>query len=345
MLQLILPTAPVLAQTVYLTNASPGVPVELLVNAETRAMATADAGGIATLRADPPLVGETLEALIWVDVCGESRRVLIVDRSAVAPEAGACVRTQVEGVYRIGNTSSVVIDLGGQPPVVRLRQGPVPPAWLAGPDAAATVAMRIVPNGLILFGGGGTTTFRDFIAQACGNVGDCDGSERRGSATAGLTYWVQSWLGLHATYRRLWPIRAEGRGEGYVFNSELDGGLLSLGVQGGVPVGRFRIFGNASAQYHRATLSSEETIDDRVVTIGGIEQTVPGGTHTAQAKVGGFGAMFGVGLEMWLNQRFGIYGEYGRLWLHADDLDDAPIAVDDSVGHVTIGGRMRLLGF
>src|SRR5215213_9941907 len=87
------------AQTLIARRAPIGSTIELFVNATKAGSAQADAAGDAkipfTLPAAPAGKNEGIDARVYVDTCGDSRRVLVVARDAapVPPEAN-CVRQE-----------------------------------------------------------------------------------------------------------------------------------------------------------------------------------------------------------------------------------------------------------
>jgi hypothetical protein len=331
------------AQTVYVINAPPGSPVELVMNASVVASATVDAGGTVALIADRPAPPAAMEAFIWMDDCGDRRRVLIVDRNAVPPPAGACARTQLDGLYRIQPVSSLVIQMGGSTPTLRLRQGEVPESWLAGSVADALPPVRRVPEGLILFGGGGLGSFREFIVLTCGAVASCSGDQSPRLLTGGVSFWFHRFFAAEASYARPGLLTTEGSGDDFRFASDLEGGLVAVSGKGGVPLGSWRFFGSGGVNYHQATLSTTQTVDDRVITVGDGQQTLPGGTQAFQSRVGGWGWGFGGGAEFWLSRTFGIYGEGGRVRVKGED-DGSETRIDDTMNFVVVGVRVRIPG-
>src|SRR5688572_2650949 len=105
------------AQTVIVISAPPGSNVEFVLEGTVAASATVDQQGRATLAADRSKLGtRTFDATVWVDNCGDVRRVLIVDRAIQPPAPGTCGRVQVEGIFFIQRISSLVVDIGGTVP-------------------------------------------------------------------------------------------------------------------------------------------------------------------------------------------------------------------------------------
>src|SRR5574342_143535 len=89
------------AQTIMVRSAAPGARIEAVVDATPAGSATANAAGEATI-VIPPTVGKNdAEANVFVDVCADNlRRVLIVERGkAPAAPGEGCDRKDVQGLY------------------------------------------------------------------------------------------------------------------------------------------------------------------------------------------------------------------------------------------------------
>ena len=338
--------SPARAQTVIVTEAPPGATVELVVNGTEAASVMAGANGRAVLQSDAfQRDTPSIEALIWLDLCGDVRRVQIAAVTLPPPPAEACARTPIEGRYRVQRETSIVIDVGGSLPTLLIRQGPVPEAWLTAPAGGDfAVAGRRVPRGLVLSGGGGFGRFRDFVAPACGNVRPCvdDGSPLVGSAAA--TFWFLPYAGVEAGFIRPGSIHAEGRGADFDFESEQDGGLLTLMGTGGLPLGPVRLFGAFGANYHRATLTMTQTFGERTIMVDGSPVVLPAATQTLQSRTEGFGWIFKAGGEWWLTSYLGIYGEGGQLRMKGDSTRNDEVRVDDKLTFVLVGVRLRVPG-
>jgi hypothetical protein len=82
---------PASAQTVIVRKAPPGSTVEVLVNTAPAGSATVNESGDAVvplkMLGDPDK--PTTDAYFFVDVCGEARRVVIVERAGQTPPATA----------------------------------------------------------------------------------------------------------------------------------------------------------------------------------------------------------------------------------------------------------------
>ncbi len=335
------------AQTVIVRNAPPGSTIELVLNAATIGSATAAPGGDATLAVNLPAHGGKTEtdAYIYVDVCASLRRVLLVERGLQPPARGeACSRKEMAGLFLVRQVTTIVVDVAGPSPMVWLRQGPVPKEWLGqGPErSGAASARRPSPTGLVLFGGGSLMTFRDANVLACGNVANCAGKDSPLAYTAGAAYWFTRFLAAEASYMKPADVTADGSGNNYRFNSFLASRVLTVAGKVGVPIGRVRLYGQAGANYHRATTSATQTIDDSTVTTGDVTTTITGGTQTFELMTAGWGWLFGGGVEAWVKPSFAIYGEVGRARLKGDAVDSGEGGIDDRVTFILFGARVRI---
>ena len=89
-----------------------------------------------------------MDARVYVDTCGETRRVMIADRDAapIPPETD-CTRQEVTGIFLVRKVSSVVVNVGDPIATVLLVQGSY--------DLRPRGPRRQAPRGLVVFGGGG----------------------------------------------------------------------------------------------------------------------------------------------------------------------------------------------
>jgi hypothetical protein len=335
------------AQTVIVQNAPRGSTVEFVLNGSVAATATTGADGAATLVAGPGGLQDrqAIDAFVWIDECDDARRVLVTSRTVPALPSGACRRSQIEGLFVLQRITTLVVDVGASAPTMRLRQGPAPEEWLRAPSTAGPApGVSIAPAGLILFGGGGLGSTGGFSTQPCGNVTTCTGDDRTTLLTGGVSFWFSRYVGAEASYMRPERITTQGSGDGFRFESEMDGGLLAFVGKVGIPIGRVRLFGTLGADYHRATFTTSQTIDDKTVTIDGVSQIVPGGEQTFQWRTEGWAPVFGGGAEVWVTRVFGLYGEFGRLGLKGGDVGGGEARTDEIMTSVVIGGRFRIAG-
>ncbi len=328
------------AQTVIVRNVPAGSTIELVLNAATLGSATADPSGTATLPMDlSAAVNKTeTDVFIFVDTCGERRRVLLVERGAPAPpDDAACERREISGVFLIRRVTSLVVNMAGANPTVLLIQGRFS-LTPAGPGRF----WPSPPTGLVLFGGTGLTRFRDAAALACGDTTPCTSDRSRLPYAVGVTFWMNDFLGAEASYVRPSVEEVNASGETFRFDSFLDAQVLTVVGKVGGPVGPVRIYGQAGGNYHRATSGTTQTFEDIIVSIDEVAQTIEGGTQAFELKTTGWGWTFGGGLEAWVTRHFGVYAEVGRTSLKGSAADEGDGSFDDGLTTVVVGARLRL---
>jgi hypothetical protein len=257
------------------------------------------------------------------------------------PAAAGCRRVQMAGLFLLQPITSILVDVGGSSPSIRLRQGEIPESWLRPPVQTTGPRISIAPAGLILFGGGGRVTLSDFSAQMCGDVTGCNVNDSAFSYTGGGSFWFSQYVAAEVSYLRPGRMTADGSGQRFRFESEMDGGLVSVVGKGAVPIGRVRLFGLGGAAYHRATFTTSETIEATTVTVDGVSQAVPGGTPRFQWRTEGWGLAVGGGAEVWITEAIGLYGEFARLGLKGDDTGNGEAATDDMLTSIVVGLRVR----
>jgi hypothetical protein len=329
------------AQTVIAREVPAGSTVELVLNDKTVATATADASGDARLPFKLPGTGDasaTMDAQVHVDVCDALHRILVADRALAspAPEAG-CTRKDVLGVFLVRSVTNLVVRTSGPIPTVWLRQGPVD-LTARGPSSR----FDDVPTGLIAFGGAGLSSFRDALLLLCGNVTPCDGEDSRTTYTAGATFWLSPFIGIEGSYVRPPSVNASGTGTNFSFNSVLDAHVYLIGGKVGIPINRVRIYGQGGTNYHRATQSTTETINDLTISIGGVPLLVPGGSQTIELRTGGWGWQFGAGMEVWVKPSVGIFGEVSRIRLKGGNVEGPEAELEDYLSAALFGLRIKI---
>jgi hypothetical protein len=329
------------AQTVLVRNAPPESTIEVLLNATPVGSTKVGASGLATvagkLSEDPSRT--EVDAQIFVDVCGDVRRILIVERAVQPPPADAgCVRRDMGGLFLVKRISTLVIDFGGTNATLLLRQGSVsldpPRVWAEA------------PTGLVLSGGGAFTTGSVARAISCGNVTPCEGTNSGFSYTAGATFWIVPYLGAEGAYIRPAEVTSSGSGEGFRFTGSFKSEIVTASGKIGIPIGPLRLFGKVGGAYHRASTHTTQTMEARTVTVDGVQQTIQGGTATYTLRTAGWAWVFGGGGELWLSSTFGLYGELGRAALKGSSRDDenAEGLVNDRMTTVLFGIRLRVGG-
>ena len=335
------------AQTVIVRNAPPGSTIEFVLNGSVTATGTAGADGLATLMATKGLGDrETMDVFVWVDECGSTRRVHVVNRVQQPPPSEGCRRNQVQGLFLLQRISTLVVDVETASPTMRLRQGPAPEEWLKPPPepVAKQPRISIAPRGAIVFGGGETSSLGGIMKPACGDVTGCSAADRSSYFTGGLGFWFTQYVAAEASYMRLRPsvINASGSGDRFKFDSDIDGGLMTFVGKGAFPIGRVRLFGSLGVDYHRATFTTRQTVNETTATISGITQTIPGGIAKLQWRTKGWGPAFGGGAEVWITPAIGVYGEFSRIGLYGAEDGPGEAKTDSTMTAIIVGGRYRL---
>jgi hypothetical protein len=257
------------------------------------------------------------------------------------PAAG-CERRDVSGFFVLRPETSLVIDVSGTFPIVLLRQGSPPAEWLTS-GTALQALVRNTTTGLRISGGMSLISFRDEFSFFCGETQPCSGKDFNPDFSVGATYWVTPIYGAEVSYLRSGKATAEGSGFGFRFNGALDAEILGITGNVGLPIRRAaKLYVKAGMNYHEATFTTTQTVDDLVVTVDGVDRTFPGGTQTFAFRTGGWSRFFGGGVEVWLKPPFGFYADVGVATLKGSDLDGGDGEIDDRITFLLVGGRMRL---
>ena len=223
-------------------------------------------------------------------------------------------------------------------------QGPAPGDWLRpeAERAAAVIVRRPLPQGLVLFGGGGLVNVSDFVSRACGNVDGCAGKDFRATYTLGGAYWFTRFLAAEVSYMKPADMTVTGSGDTYHFSSLFDARLVTVVGKVGASIGPVRIYAEGGVNHHQATSSTTNTIDDTTVTIDGVDQTVKGGTDTYEFKTAGWNWLLGGGAEGWVNQKVAIYAEVGRAKLKGGDQGGGEGQINYGATYLLFGLRFHL---
>jgi hypothetical protein len=88
--------------------------------------------------------------------------------------------------------------------------------------------------------------------------------------------------------------------------------------------------------------TTTESIADYIYTVDDVTTTIPGGSQTFQLRTGGWGWLFGGGLEVWVSSRFGVYGEFTYTELKGDNLDLGEGSINDRLFLIFGGVRVHL---
>lgn len=327
------------AQTVMIKNAPASSNIEVLWNATPAGSGTADASGLATILLKIPSTPQRrdVDAYLFVDICEENRlRVLLAERDQQPPDQGTGCRRESLGLFLVRPpVSTFLIDVGAGTPTVMLRQGEI--------SLTPQPVFDSPPTGLVIFAGGGFTKFREALLVFCGNA-DCNGKDNKLSFAGGAAYWVTPWLAGEVAYHRSDDVTAEGSFANHTFDSFLDSHRVTVSAVGGIPIRRFRPFGKIGLAWHRAYSGTTQTAADTTVTIDGVDQTIEGGTQTFELETEGWSWNWGGGAEFWFNQRFAMYGEFGRAAMKGDDRKGSEGVLDERTTYWVAGVRIRIGG-
>jgi hypothetical protein len=332
------------AQTLIARRAPIGSTVELFVNGTKAGSAQADAAGDATIPFKLPTgaagkneegKNEQIDARVYVDTCGESRRVLVVARDVapIPPEAG-CVRQEVTGIFNVRRITSLVVNVGDPIATVLLRQG----SYSLNPRGPR----RQAPTGLVIFGGGAFTTYANALEFGCAGVPTCTGDERGLGYTVGADYWITRYLAVEGSYIRPAHLTVAGSGEAFHFDSFFEPHLFTGAGKVGIPVGPVRFYGRGGFNYHRGESGTTQVIDAVSVTVDGVTTTTPGSTQTVEAKTDGWGWLVGGGAEIWVTPAFAFYGEYGGAGVKGSAEVRDQGQIDNRVMILAAGVRIKL---
>jgi len=329
---------PAASQTVIVRGLTAGAAADLVLNSRTVGTATANDKGDATLvPAQGSGITSDTDTNIYVDTCPDRRRVVIVSRGASpAAQAPGCQRLEISGLFLVRPVTTMLIDVTSGRPTLFLRQGPL------DPDAPTPTSDALAPTGLILFGGAGLTFFGNADEIACGTNTTCEDDGTDFGYTAGGAIWLLPYVGAEVAWIRPGDETAVGGGAGYRFNSELESDVITIAGLAGFPTGKIRLFGKGGVSYHRAAIATTQTIDERIVTVGEVEEVVPGGTQTLGYRTSGWGWVFGGGLEFWLSRNVSFYGEFDWITLDGADRDGGEAVLDDRVMAIFAGAKVRL---
>ena len=330
------------AQTVIVTKAPPGAPVEFVLNDATVATGTTDEAGGATLAA--PTAGAAartdMDAQIYVDACDTLRRVIIVDRRMPVPAAASgCVRSQIAGLFLVRPISTLVLNVTGPVPTVLLRQGPFTP-----PPPGEVRTWSPSPTGLVVSGAAAFGALRDPAVSGCGDVSDCTGDGNGFAYMLGGAFWFTRFIAFEAAYMRPAKATATGQGTNFRFESSVEADVLTLAGKVGIPAGPVRVYGKGGATRTWATSFTTQTNDDVTQTIGGVTTTIPGGVTEFGMNTEGWGWIVAGGLEGWLNRSVAIYVEGGRAALKGEAVENAGAegSFDDALTYIGVGLKVRI---
>ena len=342
---------PASAQTVTVTKAPPGASVQIVLDTTPVATATADDKGIATIGVDLQKQRNKTETdvRIFVDLCGQARRVTLVEPGYQPDQAApGCIRHEVFGVFYLRPITTLVVNVSEEAQGVWISQGPAPLRWLgnevAGGSAERTGSALSVPNGFHVFGGGGLGRYSNAIVDACGVNNECTGTPTRLAGQVGFDYWINSNVAFAAYYLRSANPATAGSGSGYAFTSSLASNVAVVAGKVGVPFGKTRLYVQGGVTYTWATLTTNETVADRVIIVNGVTQIIPGGTQVLTTPTRGMGWTVGGGSEYWWRRSMAFYVEVGRTTLRGSGVGGSDGSLADAVLYAVAGFRFRLVG-
>jgi len=316
------------AQRVMVRHLPAGTPVEIVLNSEVVGTGTVPPEGDVTIPFTlPEKDGKAeLDAYIFVDVCEKSRRVIIADQArAPAPPQEGCDRREISGLYWVRRANTIVIDLAPANPTLLLVNGNyTPPKPMTPEEEAAAGEERPhapLPKGLVMFGGGGQFSLRDFVPFQCGNAAGCNGDGNVLTYGFGVTYWLTRNFGIEGSYMNPSTIKVSG-GDTFSFNTGLSADIWSVMGKAGVQAGAVRIYGQGGMNYHDATITTNQAIGTA--------------TQKIEFKTKGWNWIYGGGAEVWI-KKVAIYGEFDVAWIKGDDRAGGEAKIDDRA-RVFIGG-------
>lgn len=335
-------TGVAVAQTLVVTGARPAESVELVLNATPLGSVAADAGGDAALPINlQKNTGKiSIDASVFVDTCEKTRRVVVVERGGQLPAVeGGCDRREAPGLYWVREGTSLVVNVSGTTPNALLVRGSYDPK-----RSYTTRPPRVVPGGFIVGGGLGLLHYRDAVLIACGTAPECTGKSSHISFTGGADFWVNRFLGAEAAYIRPDNLKVKGSGDTYRFDSSIDAHILTISGKLGAPLGPTRVYGRAGANYHRAKTLGSDTIDDRTVTVDGVDQTIKGGTQKSELKTDGWGWLYGGGLEIWVANSTALYFDLDFARLRGKETKGGDGRLNDRLTMFFAGLRVHIGG-
>jgi hypothetical protein len=326
------------AQTLIVRRAPIGSTIELVVNSTKAGSAQADSAGDAKIPFTLPMAAgkNEVDTRVYVDTCGELRRVIIADsNNPPVPPESSCARQEINGVFVMKKVTTPVVNVGDPIPTLLLRQG----SYSLRPRGPR----RQAPRGLIVFAGGALVTYANALEFGCTGVPTCSGDERGVGYTVGADFWLTRYIGIEGSYIRPPHLTIAGSGEAYHFDSFLEPHLFTVAGKVGVPLGPIRLYGRVGFNYHRAESGTTQVTETFTTTAeDGTTTTVPGSTTTVEAKTQGWGWLFGGGMEAWVAPAFALYIEGGGAGIKGKSEVVEQGQIDNRITVFTAGIRIRL---
>jgi hypothetical protein len=337
------------AQTVIVTRTPPGTAVELGVNATAAGKATSDAKGTATIPlntlepAKSPTGKTEMDVRVFVDVCEKARHVWLAERGWQPPavEAG-CSRREMFGVFSLQRITSLVIEASEENQSVWIRQGAVPTTWVDPNLQLETTREKWeMATGLVLFGGAGFGKYLWSDLVACGNSTDsCVAANYHMTYRAGVAFWLNRFVGVTGGYFKASQFKTRGAGSGYRFTTTLAPDVATVGAIGGFSIGRARVYAEGGGTYERSNLQTTESINPILGNDGSVSSE--GGTQVLNLQTSGWAWYAAGGMEVWVNNKWGLFGEMGRMGINGQPRAGGEGYLNETVAYTIGGVRLRL---
>ena len=334
------------AQTVLLVHAPAGATVDVTLNSAKIGSGTVGSDGQAKVplatSGKIPVTG--LDANVYLDVCSKAYHLVLVGNGrAPGPAEDNCDRRDISGIFWVRPINTLVIDVSEATPSMLLIKGTYkpPPVPVVEAEQAAR-PKRPSPAGLMVFGGGGISSFSDLVTVACGNVA-CSNKSYHPTYGFGAEYWFKPWVAVEGSFVRPAIAKVSGTGDTFNFNTTLDSRVYTVEGKGAAPIGRLKIYGHGGLDFQQSTMITNNTIlATSVTTSDGTVLPVPGGTQTFTGKTRGLSWLFGGGGEFWVAKKAAVYGEVGIVRLKGSATDGSQATLDDHLSYVIVGMKVRL---
>jgi opacity protein-like surface antigen len=333
------------AQTIIVRHVPPDVTVEASLDTRPAVQAVLDPAGNARIALNAIQGTAEASVRVFLYACDSRRRLALVGRDApIPPMPTECVRKDLSGVFVLRPVTTLVLNLAESTPIVLIAQGQPPREWLEDiPEQAEGVKVHTPAPGLMVFGGGGWSNFRENTFKACGQlVTSCSGGDLRMGTTIGATYWMSPFIAAEVSFAKDRVLTAFGNTPSSSFTTTVDPEILIINAKVGVPVHeRVTFYGTGGIDHHRATTTTTDIADDLPVTIDGVSQTLTGGTLKTSYRTAGWSWAAGGGVDIWVSRHFGIYLEGRFADLKGSDVTGGEARRDQIATSVQTGIRFR----
>lgn len=331
------------AQTLIVRNARAVTSVEVVYENAAVGRGAPDQNGTASIALTLAPGATERVVLFYVDRCqGSIVRVGAADRDRLVPEPPAdCQRQDLSGLFVVRRLTSMVLDLAPTTPILLIRQGPPPPQWLRGDYTGDSPAL-VQPRGINLSAGVVLPRISKTFALACGDVAPCTATDMRPTLTVGGTYWLRNAVGVEVSLIRGATLTVKAEDTDFRFTHELSTDIVNVAGNLGGMFGVVRVYFRGGANFHRATTTVDQTIDDRTLTNDDGPVFIKGGTERFVTTTEGWGWMVGGGFEWWLKSPFAVYGEAAINRVQGADVAGGEAVIKDRVWTWTAGGRVHL---